>query len=122
SIWTGHETVICRLGVVRIRQIPGSRSSSFAASSNSVSIASKRLPVPPFGAISDDSIVLGPTSSGRRPDAVAAARWRGQTAWRLLRTRLNFRPSSVYHTSALLGSSVRFARERASLYVVQVVS
>src|SRR5215813_6683265 len=71
SIWTWHETVICRLGVVRIRQMPGSRLSSFAASSNSVSIASKRLPVPPFGAIGDDSIVPG-QSHAERPLAARA--------------------------------------------------
>jgi hypothetical protein len=44
SIWTGHDTVICRLGLVRIFQMPGSSPSNRAAPSNSWSIALKMLP------------------------------------------------------------------------------
>src|SRR5580765_3129857 len=54
SIRTGQETMICRFGFVRMRQMPGSRLRIFAASSNSVSIASKRLPVPPLDAIGEN--------------------------------------------------------------------
>src|SRR5262245_35994614 len=48
SIWTGHETVICRFGCVRIFQIPGSRLRILAAPSNSCSMA---LKIDPFVAI-----------------------------------------------------------------------
>src|SRR5687767_6439232 len=44
SIWTGHDTVICRLGCVRIFQMPGSRLSRRAAPSNSCSMAPKTDP------------------------------------------------------------------------------
>src|SRR5438034_7071773 len=46
SIWIGHETMICRLGLVRIRQMPGSRLRMRAAPSNSWSIAPKIGPCP----------------------------------------------------------------------------
>ena len=44
SIWIGHDTVICRLGWVRIFQMPGSRLRIRAAPSNSWSIALKTDP------------------------------------------------------------------------------
>src|SRR5438552_4039622 len=60
SICTGHETMICRLGWVRMRQMPGSRLRIFAASSNSVSIAPKReLSGPPIAAMA--TIIISKT-------------------------------------------------------------
>src|SRR5262245_59487637 len=46
SICTGHDTTICRLGCVRMRQMPGSRLRSRAARLNSWSIAPNSGPIP----------------------------------------------------------------------------
>src|SRR5580765_7229254 len=106
--------MICRLGLVRIRQIPGSRLRIFAASSNSVSIASKRLPEPPCGAIGDEFIISRPLARVFACQVCVAARY--------VKRSSNFRSSSVYQTSELCDSADFLARLYASLYDTQVIS
>src|SRR5262247_2241964 len=63
SISTGQDTMICRLGCVRMRQMPGSSWRIRAAPSNSLSIAPKMLPCSAIGGSYADIIRAMASSS-----------------------------------------------------------